>query len=182
MPLHVVGLAIVSADGMIADAAGVMPASIINPADQRFYAEALDAAAIVVHGRNSHEQQTNSPQRRRLVVTHRVAALAPHPTNPKAMLWNPNGATLEAACAALGVHDGVVAVVGGTDVFAHFLPRFDAFELTRAARSKIPGGRPVFPGIPPLTPEQLLTQHGLRPSPPRVLDAGAEITLTTWHR
>jgi dihydrofolate reductase len=182
MPLHVVGLAIISADGMIADAAGRMPASIINPADQRFYAEALDAAAIVVHGRNSHEQQTNSPQRRRLVVTRRVAALAPHPTNPKAMLWNPNGATLEEACAALGIDEGVVAVVGGTDVFAHFLPRFDAFELTRAARAEIPGGRPVFPGIPPLTPEQLLAQHGLRPSPPRVLDAEAEVTLTTWLR
>ncbi|HXQ84498.1 MAG TPA: dihydrofolate reductase, partial [Xanthobacteraceae bacterium] len=40
---------------MIADAKGVMPDSIRNDADQRFFQSALDAAAVVVHGRHSHE-------------------------------------------------------------------------------------------------------------------------------
>jgi dihydrofolate reductase len=180
--LRVEGFAIVSANGMIADAAGKMPTSIMHPADQRFFTQGLDGADVVINGRNSQEQQPKSLRRQRLVMTRRIPALAPHPDNPKAMLWNPDGATLEEACAALGVDQGLVGIVGGTDVFGHFLPRYDVFHLSRAARAHIPGGRPVFPGIPPHTPEELLLQHGLRPLPPRVLDAAADLTMTTWRR
>jgi dihydrofolate reductase len=180
--LLVIGYAIVSADGMIADAAGTMPPQIINEADQRFFAQGLDEADVVVHGRNSQEPYPSAARRQRLVVTRRVPALAPHPTNPKAQLWNPEGATLEEACQALGVSDGTVAIIGGTEVFGLFLPRYDVFHLTRAERATIPGGRPVFPGIPPQTPEGLLQRHGLRPSPPRILDAEAGVSLVTWRR
>jgi dihydrofolate reductase len=180
--LRVVGYAIVSADGMIADAAGAMPPGIINEADQRFFSDGLDAADIVVHGRNSQEPHRNAARRQRLVVTRRVPSTAPHPDNPKATLWNPEGATFEEACAAVGVTQGVAAIIGGTDVFGLFLPRYDAFHLTRAERAMIPNGRPVFPGIPPSTPEELLQRHGLQPSPLRVLDADAGVTLCTWHR
>jgi dihydrofolate reductase len=180
--LRVVGYAIVSADGMIADAAGRMPSSIMNEADQAFFSQGLDEADIVVHGRHSQEQQPQAPRRQRLVLTRRVAALGPHPGNPKARLWNPDGATIEAACEALGVLQGEIAVIGGTDVFGLFLPRFDTFHLTRAERAKLPGGRPVFPGIPPHTPEELLYQQGLRPCPARVLDETAGVTLHTWRR
>jgi dihydrofolate reductase len=180
--LRVVGYAIVSADGMIADAAGAMPASIMHEADQRFFAQGLDQADVVVHGRHSHEQQANSPRRQRLVVTRRIATLAPHPDNPKAQLWNPSGATLEQACEALGVTQGEVAIIGGTEVFGLFLPRYDTFHLTRAERARIAGGRPVFPGIPPHTPEELLQNNGLRPSATRVLDADAGVSVVTWQR
>jgi dihydrofolate reductase len=180
--LRVVGFAIVSADGMIADANGEMPASIMHPADQRFFAEGLAQVDVVVHGRHSHEQQPQSPQRRRLVMTRRVSALAPYPENSKAMLWNPDGASLERACAALGVTEGTVAVIGGTVPFGYFLPRYDVFHLSRAGRARIPGGLPVFPGIPPKTPEELLQQHGMYPSPVELLDAKADVTVTTWQR
>jgi hypothetical protein len=49
------GYVIVSADGMIADATGVMPDSIRNAADQHFFQAGLDEAAVIVHGRHSHE-------------------------------------------------------------------------------------------------------------------------------
>lgn len=181
-PLRVVGYAIVSADGMIADAARHMPPELMNEADQRFFSEELDRADVVVHGRHSHEQDANAPRRQRLVVTHRVAGLGPHPHNPKALLWNPGGATLEEACEALGVTQGTAAVIGGPEVYGLFLPRYDMFHLTRAARGFIPGGRPVFPGIPPRTPEDLLKEHGLKLCETRVFDAEAEVTLHTWQR
>jgi len=180
--LRVVGFAIVSADGMIADAAGHMPPSLVNEADQAFFSRALDEADIVVHGRHSQEPQPQAPRRRRLVLTRRIPALGPHPGNPKALLWNPAGATLEEACEAHGVSRGMIAVIGGTDVFGLFLPRYDAFHLTRAEQARLPGGRPVFPGIPPHTPEELLHRHGLRPGPVRVLDEAAGVSLHTWLR
>jgi dihydrofolate reductase len=180
--LRVVGYAIVSADGMIADAAGAMPPAIINKADQQFFARALDEADVVIHGRHSQEQDPNAPRRQRLVLTQRVAALAPHPSNPKAMLWNPEGTTLEDACAAIGVNHGIAAVIGGTKVFGLFLPRYDAFHLSRAEHARLPGGRPVFPGIPPHTPEDLLQSNGLRPGPARILDADAGVSVAAWQR
>ena len=48
------GYVIVSADGMIADANGVMPDAIRNDADQSFFQGALDRADAIVHGRHSH--------------------------------------------------------------------------------------------------------------------------------
>jgi hypothetical protein len=45
------GYAIVSGDGMIADGNGVIPATIRNDADQRFFQSELDRAAVLVHGR-----------------------------------------------------------------------------------------------------------------------------------
>ena len=54
-PDRIEGLAIVSADGMIADAAGVQPDALKLEADQRFFHERLRAADVLVHGRNSGE-------------------------------------------------------------------------------------------------------------------------------
>ena len=76
-PFRIEGYAIVCSDGAIADATGFMPDSLKLEADQRFFAKALDGAAVVVHGRMSHEGQPNSPKRRRLILTRRVKALAP---------------------------------------------------------------------------------------------------------
>jgi hypothetical protein len=47
------GYAIVSADGIIADANGEMPNSLRYDADQRFRQSGLDRAAVVIHGRHS---------------------------------------------------------------------------------------------------------------------------------
>ena len=44
MTIRIEGYAIVSADGMLADARGVMPPQLINEADQRFFQRGLDQA------------------------------------------------------------------------------------------------------------------------------------------
>src|SRR5215470_18250321 len=180
--VRVEGYAIVSADGMLAERNGKMPDGLKIDADVRFFNQGLDRAALVVHGRNSHEQQASSDRRRRLVVTHRVTALAAHPTIPLAQLWNPAGARFAEACRAIGVVEGMAAVTGGAEVFRLFLEiGFDAFHLSRTGKVRLPGGRPVFPEVPALTPEQVLASHGLRPGPVQVLDAEAEATLVTWE-
>ena len=177
------GYVIVSADGMIADAKGVMPDSLKNAADQRFFQAALDRAVVIVHGRHSHEGGPRAAQRKRIVLTHQIAATAPDPARPNSLLWNPLGASLDQALAQLGVGDGAIAVIGGTDVFTLFLPRYDAFHLSRAANAKIPGGLPVFAEVGPnATPEQVLARHGLRAGPRRDLDADAGVSVTTWER
>jgi dihydrofolate reductase len=182
-PLRIVGYAIVSVEGMIADRAGHMPDAIKIEADQRFFEAGLNAVDAVVHGRHSHEGQANSSRRRRLIVTRKVSGVAEDPTNPLARLWNPAGAPFEAACAALGVETGITAIIGGTDVFGLFLGiGYDTFNLSRANRVRLPGGRPVFPEVPAQTPEQVLASHGLAPGERRVLDARADVTLVTWTR
>jgi dihydrofolate reductase len=180
--VRIEGYAIVSADGMLADRNRKMPDGLKIDADVRFFNQGLDRATLVVHGRNSHEQQAGSDRRLRLIVTHRVAAVAKHPSIPLALLWNPAGASFTEACCAIGVTEGMTAVTGGAEVFHLFLEiGFDAFHLSRAGKVRIPDGRPVFPEVPALTPEQVLARHGLRPGPVEVLDAKAEATLVTWE-
>ena len=181
-PRRIEGYAIVSADGMLANAAGVMPDPLKLEADQRFFAHALDGVDAVAHGAHSHEQQPHSHLRRRLILTRQVPALAADPSNEKAVLWNPAGASFEEAWAALGVPDGSLAIIGGTDVFGMFLPRYDVFHLTRAPAVRLPGGRPVFPQVPQQTPDEVLANHGLKPDPPRMLDGRHDLSVTSWRR
>jgi dihydrofolate reductase len=182
-PFYIVGYAIVSIDGMLADSAGHIPDGLKIEADQRFFDAGLDAADLVVHGRNSGEDHANSPRRRRLILTRKIPAIAPDPNNPLARRWNPAGASFPAACAALGVNEGTIAIIGGTDVFGLFLDiGYDAFHLSRANKTRLPGGRPVFPQVPAQTPEDVLTNHGLQPGERRVLDARVDATLVTWTR
>jgi len=177
------GYAIVSTDGRIADANGVMPDSLRYDADQRFLQSALDRAAVVINGRHSAEGGPRAAQRKRLIVTRQIAAVAASPDNTNALLWNPAGATLEKALEALGVKEGTIAVIGGPEVFSMFLPLYDAFDLSRAARTTIPGGLPVFAEVGPnATPEDVLARHGLKPGPRRDLDASAGVTVVTWTR
>lgn len=181
-PLRIEGFVIVSADGMIADKRGEMPASIQIAADQDFFHAALAGAAVVVHGRRSGEGGPGAAARRRIIVTRRIAALAPDPDNPRAVLWNPAGAPFADALRIAGVAGGLVAIIGGCEVFGLFLPHYDAFHLSRAGRVLLPGGRPVFPQVPAQTPEAVLAENGLKPDAPRVLDAAADCTLVSWRR
>jgi hypothetical protein len=137
---------------------------------------------VVVNGRHSAEGDPNATRRRRLVVTRQVDGLAPDPDNPKARLWNPAGASLEAACAALGLSSGTVAVIGGPQVFTLFLKLgYDCFHLSRAVKVQLPGGMPVFSrerfggG-----PEAVLAAAGLEAGPSRWLEDG--LTVTDWER
>jgi hypothetical protein len=182
-PDRIEGLAIVSADGMIADARGIQPAALKLEADQRFFHAKLDEATALAHGRNSGEGGPRMARRRRLILTRAITGLARDPQNDKAVLWNPAGATLEQAWQALGLSGGLLQVIGGTEPFGLFLEAgYDAFHLSRASRTELPGGRPVFPGIPPHSPEDLLKRHGLKPGAAQILDQAAGLTMVTWQR
>ena len=177
------GYVIVSSDGMIADASGIMPDSIRNDADQKFFQDGLDQAAVILHGRHSHEGGPRADRRKRLVLSRHVATIAPDPSHPNSLLWNPTGCPLEQAIEALGAGNGSVAVIGGTEVFSMFLPLYDLFHLSHAPHAKIPGGRPVFDEVgPTATPEDVLARHGLKCAERRELDPAAGVTVVTWVR
>jgi len=182
-PSRIEAYAIISADGMLADADGVQPPGLIVKADQQFFRQGLDRAHAVAHGKFSHEGGPEAEARKRLILTRSIPALGPHPRHAKALLWNPAGASFEEAWRALDVADGILAVIGGTETFGLFLDiGYDAFHLTRANRVHLPGGRPVFPEVPARTPEDVLTAHGLVAGPPQVLDPEADVTLVTWYK
>jgi hypothetical protein len=180
--LRIEGYVIVSADGMLADARNVMPDELKFEGDKAFFTAALDRADLILHGRNSHEDQPNSPQRRRVILTRKVEAIAPDPANPNATLWNPAGASFEAASHHAGVDTGTVAVIGGPGVFGMFMDRYDVFWLSLAPHVRLPGGEPCFPGVPARSPQEILAANGLLAGEPQVLDAAHEVTVTPWRR
>lgn len=171
-----------SADGMLANADHVMPDELKFEADKAFFSAALDRAALIIHGRNSEEEQPNSPRRKRIVLTRTIASLAAHPDNPQATLWNPAGASFEAACEFAGVTSGRVAIIGGPSVFDLFMERYDKFWLSQADRVWLPGGEPCFGGVPERSPQQILASRGLVAGERLTLDAAKNVTLTPWLR
>jgi dihydrofolate reductase len=180
--LRIEGYVIVSADGMLANAAHVMPDELRFEGDKQFFTAALDRADLIVHGRHSYEDQPNSPRRKRIIVTGKVGAIAPDPSNPNATLWNPGGAPFEAARDHAGVGSGTIAIIGGPGVFGMFLDRYTTFWLSQAPRLRLPGGEPCFPGVPERTPQAILAAHGLKAGEPRVLDSAADVIVTPWRR
>jgi dihydrofolate reductase len=181
-PLRIEGYVIVSADGMLANADHAMPDELKFEGDKKFFSAALDRADLIVHGRHSHEGQPNSPKRKRLILTRTIAALAPDPDHPKATLWNPQGASFEAACKAAGVGSGTVAIIGGPDVFGAFMDRYDTFWLSLAPHVRLPGGEACFPGVPARSPQDILAAHGLKAGAAQILDPAADVSVTPWRR
>jgi dihydrofolate reductase len=175
------GFAIVSREGMIAGADSSFPEALKIPADHEFYQASLDRASAVANGRHSAEGGPKEAGRRRIVLTRRVQRILPDPKNPNAVLWNPATAPFEEAWLRLGVDDGMLAVVGGTDVFGLFLNiGYDAFFLSRTEAS-VPRGRPVFPGVgTDRTPEDVLKLHGLVLRSTRPLDTATGTILEEW--
>jgi hypothetical protein len=180
--LRIEGYVIVSADGMLANAAHVMPDELKFEGDKQFFTAALDRAAVIVHGRHSGEDQPDSPLRKRIIVTRKVAAIAPDPSNPKATLWNPAAAAFEAACDFAGVRTGMVAIIGGPEVFGMFMGRYDTFWLSQAPHVRIPGGEPCLPGVPARSPQEILAAHGLQAGQSQILDHANEVSVTAWRR
>ncbi|WP_433995641.1 dihydrofolate reductase [Bradyrhizobium tropiciagri] len=180
--LRIEGFVIVSADGRLANANNVMPDELKIEGDKRFFTAALDRADLVVHGRQSGEEQPNAPKRRRLILTRKVAATAPDPSNPKALLWNPAGCSFEAASREAGVAAGMAAIIGGPDVFGMFMDRYDTFWLSVAPKVRIPDGEPCFPGVPAQTPQQVLSAHGLVAGEAQLIDKAQDVSVTPWRR
>src|SRR6185312_5334261 len=181
-PRCIEGYAIVSEDGMIAAATGIMPDSLKLDADQAFFEHGLDQVDVVVHGRHSHERHLGTHLRRRLIVTRQVFAIATDPSLENALLWNPAGASFEEAMDFFGTATGNVGIIGGTVVFELFLSRYDVFHLSRAPGVQLPGGRPVFAGVPARTPEEVLAAHGLEPRQEQILDAASGLAVVNWQR
>ncbi|MCP4616415.1 MAG: dihydrofolate reductase [Bradyrhizobium sp.] len=167
---------------MLANAQNVMPDVLKFEGDKRFFAAALDRAALIVHGRNSYEDQSNSPKRKRIILTRKVAATAPDPSNPNAVLWNPAGASFEQAAGRAGVASGTIAIIGGPGVFDMFMDRYDTFWLSLAPKVRLPGGEPCFSGVGPRTPQQILAAHGLRSGEAQMLDPEDGVSVTPWRR
>jgi hypothetical protein len=180
--LRIEGYVIVSADGMLANAERVMPEQLKFEGDKQFFTTALDRADLIVHGRHSHEDQPNSPRRKRIILTRTIGAIAPDPANPKATLWNPAGASFEAACDQAGVRSGTVAIIGGPYVFGMFMDRYDTFFLSQAPRLRLPGGEPCFPGVPQQSPQDILAAHGMTAGAAQILDAAYDVSVTPWRR
>lgn len=168
------GHAIVSEDGMIADAAREM-AGLRNETDWRLFQAALDRAVLVALGRRGHERHPNSG-RRRLVLTRRVADLATDPRDPLAVFWNPAGMAIGAVLDRLQISRGVLAVTGAFDVF---LPCYDRFLLSEVRGLRLPDGIPCFTGGPP---QQVLQNAGLIPQETTALDVEAGVSQTRWTR
>ncbi len=181
-PRRIEGYAIVSEDGMIANAEGIMPNSLKYEADQHFFECGLDGVDVLVHGRHSGECQPRSSSRRRLILTRQIPAIAADPANENALLWNPAGASFEQALTALGTPHGSVGIIGGTHVFGMFLDRYEVFHLSRASHVRLPGGRPVFPDVPARTPEEVLVSHGLERGQRQLLEPARGLAVVTWQR
>lgn len=167
---------------MLADASHVMPDVLKFKGDAAFFNAALDRADLIVHGRNSYEDQPNSPKRRRIILSRSIEATAPAPDNPKATLWNPHGAAFETACAAAGLDSGTIAIIGGPDVFEMFMDRYDTFYLSQAPHVHLDGGQGCFPDVPARSPQHILTAHGLTAGDKRMLDPTHDVSVTPWHR
>jgi hypothetical protein len=180
--LRIDGYVIVSADGMLANAERVMPAGLKFEGDHRFFSTALDHADLIVHGRHSFEDQPNSASRNRIILTRTTASIATDPSNPRATLWNPTGATFEAACEHAGIRSGIAAIIGGPVVFAMFLDRYDTFWLSQAPHLRLPDGEPCFPGVPERSPQAILAAHGLVAGAPEILDPAHDVSVTPWRR
>ncbi len=175
---RVVGHAIVSADGMIADAQGLMPAPLRNDADWAIFQAALDRSSLVVLGSLGHGRHPN-PGRRRLVFTSSVEQFAPDAADPLATLYNPAGLPVGELLERLDVPEGVVAVTGGRRVFDHFLPFYDEFMLAEVEPFVLPGGISCFGAG---HPRAVLAAAGLAPFERQAIDPDNGVTLTRWQR
>ncbi|MBX9710356.1 MAG: dihydrofolate reductase [Xanthobacteraceae bacterium] len=180
--MSVEGYVIVSANGMLADSNHVMPDVLKFPEDQAFFEAALDRSDLIVHGQHSHEQQSRSNERTRIVLTRRVEALAPDPAFPNATLWNPQRASFKQACEHAGVTSGKAAIIGGPAVYALFLDRYDVFWISQAHGVTVTNGLGVFPQVPIHSPQNILSRHGLTARETRVLNAAQSVDLTAWRR
>ena len=182
MVIRIEGFAIVSEEGMLADAKGAMPSELVIDADQEFLSGRLDRADLLVHGRNSHEKQPWSARRHRLIASRKIKSVASFEHHPRALIWNPAGASLEGAAAMLGVRLGMAAILCGPQIYGLFLPRYDIFHLSQVAGLRMPGGLGVFPQVPQLCPKAVLAANGLAKVWERHLDLSSVVMVSTWRR
>ena len=172
----IVGHAIVSADGQIADRDGLMPHELKNEADWALFQAALDEASVVVLGSKGHRRHPN-PGRRRLVFSSVVRDFGQDGEDALASLFNPEGLGVADALDRMNLPEGIVAVTGGRLVFDHFLRLYDEFLLAEVHGFVLPGGIPCFSHGHPRT---ALAEVGLVPAGVKLIDEANGVTLTRW--
>ena len=177
MPHIIIGHAIVSADGFIADSEGRMPKPLMIDADwQRFQAE-LDASDVTLLGRLGHEAHPNFKLRRRLVLTSGVDGLqAGEDINGRVDYLNPAGISLKDALDQLFPDGARVAVVGGTRVFDHVIETigFDVFDLVVANDVMLGAGNLCFTHQG-RSPRVFLTHQGYTEQRFEILDSAQNV-------
>lgn len=178
--IEIHGYAIVSDNDRIADASGRTPAVLRNEADWAYFQAELDRSALLVLGRLGHEAHSNPKGRLRMVLSSSSAGLE---RRSDGWWWNPDAIPWSEAIRAVLPGGGRVAVPGGRRVFDLFLEiGYDAFHLTRAEGTFIPGGVAVFSGCDAgRSAEAILSAKGLNPSAGQVLDPGGPVSLTVWR-
>jgi len=177
------GYAIVSRNGMLAGADGLMPDSLKFPEDQQFLDEEMDRAALLIHGRKSHEAQDNSHARKRLLLTRGGGSFSTTPIEPNIWLWSPQATAFPDVLKKLEITSGVVAILGGTAAYDMFLPFYAKFHLVLASGVDLPGGVPVFSAVsksqPPAT---VLQEAGLKLADQTALNADDDLWRLTFLR
>ena len=63
-----------------------------------------------------------------------------------------------------------------------FMDRYDTFWLSQAPRVRLPEGEACFPGVPALSPQEVLAAHGLQAGDAQILDAADGVSVTPWRR
>lgn len=180
-PIEIQGYAIVSDDDRIAAADGLVPLSLRNEQDWRYYQDALARSDVIVFGHRSHLAEPNERGDQRLVVSSRVAGLE---QRPDAWWWNPASVGWAEVAKRLLPAGGDVAAPGGQGVFDLFLGiGFDAFHLSRAHGVTLPGGRAIFSACDAGVPaETVLANAGLRVRERIALDPAHGVEMNVWRR
>ena len=98
---RIVGYAIVSREGMIANSDGSFPDDLKIPADQKFYQDSVDRAAAVANGRHSAEGGPKEAARR-LEIAPKTA------DNHIQSLYSKIGVSTRAAAALYALERGLI--------------------------------------------------------------------------
>jgi hypothetical protein len=177
--IEIHGYAIVSRDDRIADAKGLMPASLKNDADWAYFQAELGRADYVVIGRASHEATPNIKRRKRIVLSRSARRLE---KRADAWWWNPLELDFGELAKALAPATRI-AVPGGQAAFDMFLKiGYSAFHLSRAERIALPAGRGLFSSCETgVAAETVLKEAGLHAGPTLDIDPQAGVTLTLWR-
>ena len=179
--VEVHGYAIVSDDDRIADADGTTPAVLRNDADWAYFQAELDRASLIVLGRLGHEVNPNPKERLRLILSSTVPDLE---RRPDGWWWNPAALPWLQAIRTVLPQGGRIAVPGGRLVFDLFLRiGYDAFHLSRAEGSRVPGGTALFSACDcGMTADAVLEGQGLAAGPREVIDPTGPVSLVVWRR
>ncbi len=174
------GYAIVSDNDRIADASGQTPDVLRNDADWAYFQAELNTSAVTVLGRLGHEANPNPKKRLRIILSSSSSGLE---RRSDGWWWNPQKLSWRDAIATVLPDGGKVAIPGGKQVFDLFLTiGYDAFHLTRAEGTFVPGGVAVFSGCDAgKSAEAVLADAGLEPDPRQVLDPAGPVSLVVWR-